>query len=120
MVRLLFWLKRFGLSCCLLSVVSSCVRSGGELADYDETAVQAFVKPGISRHDVISHFGKPFAETTVADGSIVLIYRKGPKSFATHDLVRDKGGFSGFEVYCRNDIVIGWEPITSGPTQAPP
>ena len=99
---------------CVALLLMSCEKPRVH-SDYDEATVKKLVVPGTTRSEIYSYFGKPLYETKTSNGETVLIYHRPTKSFRTEDLLADKGGFSGFEVYFRDDKVLGWEPIISGP-----
>ena len=99
---------------CISLLLMSCEKRG-VYSDYDEAVVKKLVVPGTTRSEIYSYFGKPMHENKTSNGETVLIYRRPTQSFRTEDLMADKGGFSGFEVYFLDDKVLGWEPITSGP-----
>lgn len=102
---------------CFALAAFSCDRVASR-SDYDEKFVKETIKPEMSRQEVLSHFGNPSIETKTSDSDTILIYRKPTKSFRQEDLLNDKGGFAGFEVYFVDDKVIGWNPVTSGPTRS--
>jgi hypothetical protein len=102
---------------CLGLSVFSC-RKAANPSDYDEQFVKDTIKPGMSRQEVLSYFGKPLIESAAQEGATVMVYRKATKSFRTKDMLEDKGGFDGFEVFIRDDKVLEWHPITSGPMRS--
>jgi len=96
------WLYVLGLT---VTCVAACTKQLP--AEYDEAKVKEIVRPGAARGVIVSSFGKPVYEASTEDGGVVLIYRMRPRHST------EKNAFGGFEVYLRNDKVVGWDRITS-------
>ena len=105
---------KFSTVVCFALAIVSCEQTTNR-TDYDEKFVKDTIKPGMSREQVLSYFGKPLIESAAQEGATVMVYKKATKSFRTKDMLEHKGGFDGFEVFIRADKVLEWRPITSGP-----
>jgi hypothetical protein len=75
---------------------------------FTEEEVKQFIRPGMSKSEIVQHFGKPSSEMDAGNGIITLDY-----------LNRDEPGrlreyeFSGFEVFVRDEKVLRWSAVHS-------
>jgi len=89
----------FGLNCV------SCQRP----RSFTEEEVKQFIQPGMSKSEIIQHFGKPSFEDDGGNGTTALNYLN-PEE--TPGRLREYE-FSGFEVFVRGEKVVRWSAMHS-------